>query len=253
MGLNDMAGEPNWIELFTPDPDGAREFYGGLFGWTVQETGPEFGNYALFLRDGAPVAGCMRNDGQGVSAWTVYLDSPDAAATVEMAKANGGDVIAPAMQVGTLGHMAVVTDPSGAAVGVWQPMEHPGFAVRGEVGAPAWFEELTDSYDAVLPFYENAFGWDTHTMSDSPDFRYTTLGRDEHALAGIMDASSFFGDETSHWTVYVAVEDTDEAVATAVRLGGREVLAPEDTPYGRMAAISDPAGITFRLMGPTRG
>ena len=62
------------------------------------------------------------------------------------------------MEVGDLGTMAVVTDPGGATVFVWQPKKMPGFATRGEDGAPAWFELLTNDYDAVLPFYENVFG-----------------------------------------------------------------------------------------------
>ena len=71
MTLSSLPGRPTWIELFTTDPDTARTFYGELFGWTVRESGPEYGGYATFLRDGEPVAGLMRNDGQGPSAWSV--------------------------------------------------------------------------------------------------------------------------------------------------------------------------------------
>jgi predicted enzyme related to lactoylglutathione lyase len=195
----------------------------------------------------------MQNDGQGHSAWSVYLESNNAADTVEMAKANGGGVIAEAMQVGPLGHMAVVTDPAGAAVGVWQPLEHTGFAARGENGAPGWFELLSSDYEAVIPFYENVFGWDTHTMADTPEFRYTTLGKDDDALAGIMDASGFLGERPSHWHFYISVADTEAAVTAAKALGGTEVSAPEDTPYGRLATIADPSGLEFLVMGPNKG
>jgi hypothetical protein len=253
MSLNSVPGEPNWIELFTPDPDGAKAFYGELFGWTTEETGPEYGGYRLFHHNGAPIAGCMKNDGQGVSAWTVYLESDDAAGTVEKAKAHGAQVIVDAMQVGTLGHMAVVADPSGAAVGIWQPLDHRGISVRGEVGAPSWFELLSHGYDAVIPFYEEVFGWSTSTMSDTPEFRYTTLGKDESALAGVMDGSGFLGDTPSHWHFYVEVADTDATLAKAKELGGTEVTAADDTPYGRLATIADPSGVPFLVMGPTTG
>ncbi len=156
-----------------------------------------------------------------------------------MAKANGGQVIVAAMQVGDFGHMAVVTDPSGAAIGVWQPLEMPGFATRGEDGAPAWFELLTSDYDAVLPFYANVFGWDIHTMSDTPEFRYSTLGKDEHALAGIMDATAMLAGRPSYWNFYVQVADTDAALAKAVELGGSELMAA-----GRHALR--PAGVDRR-------
>lgn len=252
MSLNDVPGEPIWIELFTPDTDAATAFYGGLFGWTARDAGEEFGGYITFERDGAQIAGCMRNDGQGVSSWNVYLESNNAADTVEMARANGGQVVLEPMQVADLGHMAMVIDPAGAAVGVWQPIEMPGISVRGEVGAPAWFEVLSTDYDAVIPFYANVFGWDTHTMSDTPDFRYTTLGEGHGALAGIMDASGFLGGRPSHWNFYIEVADTDAALATAKELGGSEVMAPDESPFGRLATIADPSGIPFMVMGPNK-
>ncbi|MFC6345241.1 VOC family protein, partial [Nocardioides hankookensis] len=187
--MDEFPGRPIWIELFTHDPDTAIAFYGELLGWTVVDPGPEFGGYQLFQRDGAPVAGLMGNPEDAPGTWTVYLESNNAADTADMARANGGEVVAEPMAVGELGTMAVVTDPGGALVGIWEPGEHPGFAARGEVGAPGWFEVLSDDYDAAVPFYEAVFGWDTHTMSDTADFRYTTLGKDEHAVAGIMAAA----------------------------------------------------------------
>jgi len=245
MMSDELAGRPIWIELYTADTGAAAAFYSGLFGWTLQESGPEYGNYALFLRDGAPVAGLMQNTEEAPSAWAVYLESYNAADTVSMALANGGQVLLDAMAVGDLGQMAVVTDPAGAAVGIWQPGEHTGFAVRGEVNAPGWFEVLSNDYAATVTFYENAFGWDTHVMSDKPEFRYTTLGKDDHAAAGIMAV-----DGPSHWSAYLMVGDTYAAVARAIELGGAEVDAPVDTPYGRVATIADPSGVPLKVMGP---
>jgi uncharacterized protein len=252
MSLHDVPGEPIWIELFTPDPDAAVAFYTGLFGWTATQAGPEYGGYVTFERDGEQIAGCMRNDGSGVSAWNVYLESNAADETVAMAEANGGQVLVPAMQVGDLGHMAMVTDPAGAAVGVWQPLSMPGFAARSGPGAPVWFEVLSADHDAVVPFYENVFGWTTHAMSDTPEFRYTTLGQGEDALAGIMDASALLAGGPSRWQFYLEVPDTDAAIATAVELGGSQAMAADESPFGRLASIADTSGITFQVMGPNR-
>jgi len=65
-----------------------------------------------------------------------------------------------------------------------------------------------------------------------------------------MDGSAFLGDEPSRWNVYLQVEDTDETVAEAVAAGGRISSPAEDTPYGRVAELQDPAGVAFRVMGP---
>jgi predicted enzyme related to lactoylglutathione lyase len=46
----------------------------------------------------------------------------------------------------------------------------------------------------------------------------------------------------------VYVTDTDAASAPAVRLGGAVILAPEDTPYGGLAALTGPSGERFWLM-----
>jgi predicted enzyme related to lactoylglutathione lyase len=155
------------------------------------------------------------------------------------------------MDVADLGSMAVVADPSGAAIGIWQPGRHQGFGVVGEPGSPSWFELHTRDYQASVSFYQEVFGWDTHVLSDTPEFRYTTLGHGEQALAGIMDAASFLPDGVpAHWSVYFGVEDTDAALAQIVDLGGSVTRIAEDTPYGRLAAAIDPTGAQFKLVGP---
>jgi predicted enzyme related to lactoylglutathione lyase len=69
------AGAPCWIDLMTSDPAASKAFYGELFGWTAEDSGPEFGGYITFSKDGATVAGAMANDpAQGVpDGWSVYL------------------------------------------------------------------------------------------------------------------------------------------------------------------------------------
>ena len=89
-------------------------------------------------------------------------------------------------------------------------------------------------------------------MSDTPEFRYTTLGSDDLARAGLMDGSAFLGDRAPAWSTYIQVADTDATLARAVELGATEVDAPKDTPYGRLASFDDPSGINLNVMGPNR-
>lgn len=249
------AGAPCWIELMTSDPDGAREFYGELFGWTSeQESDEKYGGYINFSKDGRGVAGGMKNDGsQGMpDTWSVYLASDDARATAAAATAAGGQVLMPPMAVDPYGTMAILADPTGAAIGVWQPGDHKGFDAIGEPGAPAWFELHTRDHKAAVSFYQHAFGWNTTDMSDSDEFRYTVLQSGDAQLAGIMDASSFLPEGVpSNWSIYFQVEDTDKALARVEELGGRVLQPAEDTPYGRLAAAADSTGATFKLLGPT--
>ncbi len=249
-------GTPCWVELLTSDPERSQEFYGRLFGWTVEDPGADYGGYKNFQLKGERVAGCMRNDGAaGVpDLWSVYLAVDDAEATVARVADAGGQVMVPAMDVMTLGRMAVVVDPGGAVIGIWQPGEHRGFAYVGEPGAPSWFELHTREYEPSLAFYRTVFGWNTRVESDSPEFRYSTVDVAEEQYAGVMDASGFLPEGVpAGWSVYFGVADADHTASEVVSLGGEVVMAAEDTPYGRLATVADPTGAVFRLHQPPAG
>ncbi len=245
-----VPGAPCWVDLSTTDRDGAERFYGELFGWQMIDPGAEFGGYRQFQREGVPVAGCMANDGSmGPTAWNIYLAVADAADTVRRATAAGATVIVPPMPVTDLGIMAFVADPAGAALGLLQPLAFRGGWPVGQLNAPIWFESLTTGYDAAVPFYRDVIGSDLHTMSDTSDFRYSTLGEGEGALAGIMDATSFLPPGVpSHWHFYLHVADADATTAQTTAAGGTVITEPHDTPYGRLAQLADPSGAHFAVM-----
>lgn len=245
-------GAPCWIELATSDADRARTFYTELFGWSAEEPVPDFANYFNFRQNDVRVAGAwpFQPGGAGqADTWAIYLASDDAAKTVELATAHGAHVVAEAMAVADLGTMAVLIDPTGAGIGVWQPARHPGFGLIGEHGTPTWFELLTRDYTSAVDFYREVFRWHTEAMGDTAEFRYTVQTDGEDRLAGIMDATAFLpADAPAHWSVYFWVDDTDAAVAAVQRLGGTVVYPAEDTPYGKLATVADPMGAQFKLM-----
>ena len=245
-------GAPCWVDLMTSDHARAREFYGQLFGWTANEPSDEFGGYFMFVKDGVPVAGGMPTmpDAGPPNVWSIYLSTDDAEKAVEVATAAGAQVIAPAMDVADLGKMAVLIDPGGAAIGMWQPNTFHGLSVIAEPGTPGWFELHTRDYQLSVDFYRTVFGWDARTMSDTDDFRYTTANDGENQLAGVMDAAAFLPEGVpAHWSVYFAVDDTDAALVKIVELGGSIEQPAEDTPYGRLATAADPMGARFKLVG----
>jgi predicted enzyme related to lactoylglutathione lyase len=248
------VGAPCWIDLMTSDTQRSREFYGELFGWDAEEPNEEFGGYFNFRKDGVRVAGCMQGQpGAGQpDIWSVYLTTDDAAKTLEATVTGGGRVLVDAMPVADLGTMAVVEDPTGASIGVWQPGLHQGFGVLGEANTPGWFELHARDYPAAVAFYRDVFGWDTHAAGDTPEFRYTVqVGPDGGWLAGIMDAAGFGPEETAgQWSVYFGVDDADAALTRIVELGGQVLRPAEDTPYGRLATAADPTGALFRLVAP---
>ncbi|HUP76609.1 MAG TPA: VOC family protein [Acidimicrobiales bacterium] len=253
MPLRETApiGAPCWVDLFTSDTDRAQEFYGDLFGWTAESAGEDYGGYINFSKGGHQVAGCMKNDGTSgmPDVWSVYLATDNAEGTAARAATQGAQVIVPAMDVMALGEMAVLLDVGQAAIGAWQPGLHNGFAILGEPGTPNWFELHTRDYDASVKFYRDVFKWDTHVMSDTADFRYTTFGEGEAALAGIMDAKAFLPNGVpANWQIYFGVENADAALAKIVKLGGSVIMGPDDSPYGRLAQAADPTGAVFKIV-----
>ena len=133
-------------------------------------------------------------------------------------------------------------------VSAWQPGTESGFGVLGETGAPTHFELHTQAFDAVVPFYRHVFGWGDHTV-DVPGFRYATYADMSRPRAGIMDVTLVGLPVEPHWAVYLGAGDVDARVERAVALGATVGMAPEDTPYGRLAVLRDPTGAEFRLQG----
>jgi len=243
------VGAPVWFDLSTSNADTSAEFYSALFGWEVVDPGPDYGGYKNFTTHGLRVAGMMASQGgQYPDGWMIYLKSDDAAASVNSVAAAGGTVMFEPMDVADLGTMAVVVDPAGATVGIWQPATMRGFEVENEPNAPVWWELHTLKYADEVAFYEAAFGWQTEVMGDTDEFRYTQYQVDDAEYAGIMDATAYLPkDVPAVWEIYIGTDDVDATIAKALELGGSVVEEPEDTPYGRLAKIKDPTGATLKL------
>jgi predicted enzyme related to lactoylglutathione lyase len=254
--MSKAPGVPCWIDLLSSDIDRSRDFYTRLFGWSAGDASAEFGGYLMFEREGHSVAGAMPllPEMSGASdRWTVYLAVADAVRTVETAQSGGATVAQPAYDVADLGSTALLVDPSGAAVGIWQTNTFAGFGTPGPgtpPDAPAYFELHTRDYDAAVSFYRDVLGWDAHERSEVPGLRYTTLGGGD-AAAGIMDASEFMdADDSPAWQVYFATGDVDATLERATELGAAVLYPAMDTPFGRQATLTDPTGARFKLLGP---
>jgi predicted enzyme related to lactoylglutathione lyase len=187
-------------------------------------------------------------DNPAPNIWKIYLATDDITRAVKAVEAEGGQVVFPAMPVADLGVQAVLTDPTGAGLGAWQSGTFSGFSVLDEPGSPSWFELFTTDYAGAVEFYHSVFRWETEVVSDTDDFRYTVLSLgDGGQLAGIMDAKNFVPAGGSYWSVYWETEDVDATVAKLRSLGGGVTQEATDTPYGRMATVTDPCGAGFKL------
>jgi len=245
--MTQPEGTPIWIDLATSDLDRARQFYGDVFGWTFETSGPEYGGYVTAVKDSQVVAGLMANDPQwnAPDGWTTYLHTADIDTTLQAVTAAGGQSCGGAMDIPGKGRMAIFGDPAGAMTGLWQPGGHDGFDVTGAAGSPAWFQLTTTAYRTALDFYTDVFGLTTHVESDIPEFRYTNAMFDGVPGFGVMDGTN--ATPQALWTVFLAADDVDKTLQVITDNGGGIVRGAEDTPYGRLAAVTDPTGAPFNL------
>jgi uncharacterized protein len=244
------SGTPCWVDLGVDDMARARAFYGGLFGWDLQEGPPEAGGYTMCELGGRQVAGIGAKMGPAEmpSVWTTYIASSDADETATKIKAAGGQLMMEPFDVMDVGRMAIATDPAGAVFGVWQARLHTGVGLANEPGALAWNENMSRDFEGNKAFYHAVFGYDYGDMSDA-GFKYATLDLGGRPVGGIGELGPEVPAEIpAHWAAYFAVQDTDAAIAKVAELGGAVMRPAWDTPYGRMAALSDDQGAVFSVM-----
>jgi predicted enzyme related to lactoylglutathione lyase len=179
----------------------------------------------------------------------------DAEATEAAVVAGGGQVFAPTMTVGDQGRLAVVADPGGAAVGLWQAAEHRGYGLAAEVGSVVWHELNARDFDAQVGFYSDVFGWRPALLSDTEEFRYVTFGPSpENPVGGVYDAAAVLPPGMpSSWLVYFGVADVDASAARVTELGGAVVREPWDSEFGRFCQVTDATGGFFVLSSVTPG
>lgn len=237
-------GTPCWAELSVPDLELGRRFYGGVLGWEWEIGPAETGFYSQGLVGGRPAAalsGPMPGE-SSPTVWTTFLATSDVQATTDRAVAAGAQVVLAPAPVMEFGSMAVLTDPTGALVALWQANRMIGAQVANEPGAMIWNEHMSDQFGTATEFYRTVFGYELAKI-EVPGLEYVTLNIGGHEIGG---AGS--GSPTPHWALYFAVADVDAACATAERLGGSVSARPEDTEFGRQAGITGPFGEKFWLI-----
>jgi len=240
-------GTPNWVDLGSTDVPGATGFYGSLFGWTVDDLGPEAGGYGIFRKNGKQVAGVgPATDPSRGTSWATYFATDDADDVASKVQANGGQVVMAPMDVMDQGRMAVCTDPTGVFFAVWQAGKHLGAELVNEPGSLTWNELTTTDMAAAKAFYPAVLGVSIRDVSMGEGMTYTLFEVDNRAVAGGMQVDP--AGMPTQWSVYFAVDDCDAVHAKAVELGATPVMGPEDAPPGRFAILTDPQGGIFSII-----
>jgi len=244
------AGTPCWVDLAVPDVAASVAFYRAVFGWTFVDSGEEFGHYHICQVGGRAAAAIgPRQDENQPAAWTVYLASDDTDGTANAITANGGTVLAEPFDIPGNGRMCVGLDPGGAAFGIWQAAGTIGVEVHGEPGALVWTDARLANPDTDRNFYAALFGYHYQPVQGAPP-DYLTFDLDGNPLGGMGGMMGAPAGTPPHWVAYFGVADADTAIAAARAAGGTVLGDPDDTPFGRIGFLTDPAGAVFAVVGP---
>jgi uncharacterized protein len=241
------AGDFCWINILTPAPAEAMEFFARVLGWTYYEI-PGVGHGMQV--GGRNVGGLFDLDGpntpRGIPPSIAVMVKVDSADDTCAKVASLGGAVKRRCDIGEKGRMAVCLDPTGCHFEIWEPRAMPGTdADPGLPGGPSWFESMTTDVGKATDFYCALFGW-TAEVKPMPGMEYTVFKNGGTETAGMMRIPPHLEGVPPHWGTYFTVDDADEAARVAEGLGARIGVPPTDIPgIGRFCAITSPQGVGF--------
>jgi predicted enzyme related to lactoylglutathione lyase len=266
-----IPGVPCWIDTSQPDPDAAADFYGGLFGWELENVLPPESGAKYFIgriRGGDVAAvGSIPEDAPQMAMWNTYICVENADETASKVRDAGGKVLTEPFDVMESGRMAVFADPEGAVFCVWQPNQHKGAQIVNEHGSLNFNGLNTRDVKGAKAFYGAVFGWKALALPGGFEM-WTLPGYGDHLeerdpglrerVAEVGGPTGFedvvasinpFPDDQretpAHWSVTFGVDDADDVAAKATELGGKVIAPPFDAPWVRTTVIADPQGAMF--------
>ena len=242
-----------WIELATSDQNAGKQFYADLMGWTITDNPMgEAGTYTMFELGGRSTGGAytlMADEAAlGIPPhWNLYVSVTSADETAARAAGLGGKVLVGPFDVMTHGRMAVLQDPTGAVINLWEPKEHHGVCVAGEAGALCWADLSSPDQAAATAFYTGLFGYEMVPG----DGGYLHIQNGETMIGGVQSADMRNPHVPAHWLIYLQVDDCDASTAKAQSMGAQVHFGPITLDkVGRFSVLADPQGAVFALFQP---
>ena len=117
-----MANPFCHVELHTQEPAKAKDFYQNLFDWALEDVPVGEITYTMVNVGEGTGGGIMQNPvPDAPSHWLAYILVDDVAASTEKAQALGATVVQELTEIPGYGWFSVIADPTGAAIGLWQP------------------------------------------------------------------------------------------------------------------------------------
>ena len=244
-----------WYELMTTDMGGAEAFYPAITGWSPSPFPKMAEPYTLFMRGPAPVGGLMHlPDGARKAGapphWMPYVGTSNVDASAARAQQLGGKVVVPPTDIPNVGRFALITDPQGAHIAIYQSGtggEAPEDRAP-EVGDVSWHELTTTDARAAMTFYGGLFGWESAGAHDMGEMGvYHMFGWAGRPVGGVFTAPPGFP-FPPHWLLYFHVADINRGAEAVKANGGKVMMGPHEVPGGDwIVQCMDPQGAAFAL------
>ena len=247
------TGKMILAELTTPDIARAKQFYGGLFGWTFQDTQLGSFDFVEASAAGHVVAALFGRllpaDHSHGPAWLTFLSTKDVDAASQLATQHGAKVLRPPHDLPGLGREAVYADPQGAVFAAFASASGDPPDRLAQPGEWIWSALITTDPDAAAGFYQLVFDYNVYDLPERQNAQHLTLAADDFARAAVNPMPISRPDARPYWLNFVRVDDANAAVAKATSLGGQVLVTPRmDRHGGRIAVIADPAGAPLGVM-----
>jgi uncharacterized protein len=122
-----MTNQCEHIELSTTHPGRARDFYAALFGWKIKSAPTSAGAdaYMMFQTETGGGGITAKMAPEQPTAWMPYISVESVADTLAAAVQLGADTVMGHTPIGNMGAIAVLRDPTGATIGLWEMTAKP--------------------------------------------------------------------------------------------------------------------------------
>lgn len=112
-----MAHPVVHFEIAGANGEGLVAFYRDLFGWKIQPSGPDY--WLVTTEEGGIGGGLMQTRDEMPAYVTVYVSTDDLEDSIRRVGELGGEMVVPPMEIPGVGTFAMVRDPGGNMIGLF--------------------------------------------------------------------------------------------------------------------------------------
>jgi uncharacterized protein len=227
---------PSWMDVVSTDIDASMAFYHSVFGWRSESILIGHSDaYSLVYSNEEVVAGAEQIVvAKGPARWTVFVQTADADELARVVTERGGSVSFAPDAMANYGTVAMVDDPRGATLGLWQPNRLDPSATGPVIGRLSGARLVTADPESAATFLEACFGW---TISARPSPKTIVLD------TGGVPTSIVSGAAELGWLPVIGVPEL-ATILESIRLhGGRVGAGHVEGEH----VVTDPMGATFLL------